>query len=289
MSEDNLSPIPDELSREFSAQSSPVNTDSTSFWSHAVAAHAVAALDLLAELNVPEQSVALEATLAVDRIRTTEAASADDLKLAQQHVHNAYAHAEHTPALAARVAALDARAAWSFSQYLYERAAGLAELEPRLSALEHDAHVHQAATGVEFHLLHRAIAAASDDNQRLDAQYAELYQQILHEMQAEVDAGVARASVALYELHKKHESQISTLCASYSALETKFDCINEAYVLQQARAKPVKRWSIFSNTDTDADLPCLRSLPIRPSSPRPHTAPSTRAASDTRDTLRPPN
>ena len=66
-------------------------------------------LELLAALNIPDQCVADDVTHAVDCIRTNaDVACADDLHNTQQHVHQAYAHAEHSPELCVRVAALDA-------------------------------------------------------------------------------------------------------------------------------------------------------------------------------------
>ena len=110
-----LSPI-DEPSREDSPGRSDATTENNSttdaaFWPAAVAAHAEAALDFLAALNIHEHSVAHDVTLAIDRIRANaDAATADDLRTTQQLVHQAYEHAENTPALAASLAALDARA-----------------------------------------------------------------------------------------------------------------------------------------------------------------------------------
>ena len=151
MSESAPSPIADDSHSSNSTDTDIAATGrSKAFWPAAVAAHADAALDLLAALNVPEHSVAHDAAQAVDRIRANaDAAGADDLRTTQQHVHHAYAHAEHSPTLAVRVAALDAAAAWRLAQYIYEahHAADttIVEHEQRLSAMQQhiDDRVHE--------------------------------------------------------------------------------------------------------------------------------------------------
>jgi hypothetical protein len=270
-----LSPI-DEPSRESrDDSSSPDRTEVTSdaaFWTLAVARHAESALDFLAALQIPEHSVAHDATLAVDRIlANADAACADDLRNTQQLVHQAYEHAEHTPALAARLAALDSAAAWRLAQYLYDQNTSVPcahDLEPRLRAIERNAREREVTHGTDFHVLRNSVAAArqhTDD--RVHDLYGSLYQQIQYDMQSTVDARVARTSLALFEQHRAHEKQIADLHAAYADLEEKYDALNETIVLQSARAKPAKRWSIFSSADADASAnvsptsPTLKSPP----------------------------
>ncbi len=160
-----LSPIADDSHSSQSAEAEAATASCASFWPTAVAAHADAALDLLVALNVPEHSVAHDAAQAVDRIRANaDAACADDLRNTQKHVHDAYAHAEHSPELAVRLASLDAAAAWRLAQYVYEAqgtvAAAVVDLEQRLPVVEANAREHQVATAFEFRFLHGATEGA---------------------------------------------------------------------------------------------------------------------------------
>ena len=96
----------------------------------------------------------------------------------------------------------------------------------------------------------------------LDAPLANLYQLMQDELQTQVDARVACASLASFDLHRKHEGQIADLSAAYTQLEGKYDALNEAFVLANARPRPAKRWSIFSSAEPDA--PVAAPIPTSP-------------------------
>ena len=216
------------------------------FWPTAVASHADAALDLLAELNIPDQSLAHDATQAVDRIRANaDAACADDLRNTQQQVHHAYAHAEHSPELAVRVAGLDA-AAWRLAQYVYEShatlAAALADLEQRVGVLEQNTREHQVATAFEFRFLHAANEGARQHTEdRVQALHVELQEQLEQHIERN-----ARSSVSHFDILKKHERQIADLNLALTDLQEKHEALN-------ARSKPpARKWSLFSSADANA-------------------------------------
>ena len=237
-----LSPIADD---SHSSESVEAHTDAApSFWPAVVAAHADAALDLLSALSIPDHSVAHDALQSVDRIRTNaDAACADDLRSTQQHVHHAYAHAEHSPALAARVAALDAAAAWRLAQYLYEAHAtegpAIADIEHRLCKMEENARQQQVATAFELRFLHSATEGARQytDN-RVDALHTELFEQLA----SHIDARVARASLASFEMIKKHNQQIEDLTLAVADLQEKYEALKPS-------KSPTRKWSLFSSAD----------------------------------------
>ena len=243
---DTLSPIPDD-SHSSESTDSTAATHCASFWPTAVAAHADAALELLAELNIPDQSIAYDNTHAVNTIRTNaDAACADDLRNTQQHVHQAYAHAEQSPELATRVAALDAAAAWRLAQYVYEAqaavAAAVAEVEQRLGSMQQHARQQEAASAFEFRFLHGATEGARQHTEdRVHSMHAELQEQLEQHIER-----AARASVASFDLNKKHELQLQDLTLALADLQDKYEAIN-------ARNKPAARkWSLFSNADANA-------------------------------------
>lgn len=238
-----LSPIADDSHSSESAQADA--DEAVSFWPAVVAAHAEAALDLLSALNIPDTSVAHDAVQAVDRIRANaDAACADDLRSTQQQVHQAYAHAEHSPALAARVAALDAAAAWRLAQYVYETHATaalcLADIEHRLSKKEENARQQQVATAFELRFLHSATQGAREyTDTRVDALHTELFEQLA----THIDARVARASIASFELSKRHEQQIQDLTLAVADLQDKSDA------LIKPSKSPTRKWSLFSTAE----------------------------------------
>jgi hypothetical protein len=241
-----LSPIPDDSNSSESTDSTAA-THCASFWPTAVAAHADAALELLAELNIPDQSIAYDNTQAVNTIRTNaDAACADDLRTTQHHVHHAYAHAEQSQELAVRVAALDAAAAWRLAQYVYEAqaavAAAVAEVEQRLGSMQQHARQQEAASAFEFRFLHGATEGARQHTEdRVHSMHAELQEQL----EQHIDR-VARSSVASFELNKKHERQIQDLTLALADLQDKYEALN-------ARNKPAARkWSLFSTADANA-------------------------------------
>ena len=247
-----LSPIPDDSHSSQSAVSDAATSTCSRFWPNAVAAHADAALDLLAALNIPDHGLAHDAAQAVDRIRSnSDAACADDLRNTQQHLHMAYEHAEHSPALAQRVAALDAAAAWRLAQYVYEAhtAAGpaVADLQHSLCAIQEETSEHRIATAFELRFLHSATEAA---RQHTDDRVYCLYDELHAQLKFDIDASVARASIASFDLHKKHERQIQDLNLAFSDLQEKYDVLNEAFVVQKAGSKPsspARKWSLFSS------------------------------------------
>ena len=244
-----LSPIPDDSHSSESAEAAEVNPEGaicTPFWPTAVAAHADAALELLAELNIPEQGVAHEATHAVEQIRANaDAACADDLRNTQQHLHQAYAHAEHSADLAVRVAALDAAAAWRLAQYVYEAqaavAAAVAELEQRLGSMQQHARQQEAASAFEFRFLHGATEGARQHTEdRVHSLHAELQEQLEQHIER-----VARSSVASLDLSNKQQRQIQDLQLALTELQDKF----EASSRPKAAAR---KWSLFSSADASA-------------------------------------
>ena len=243
-----LSPIPDDSHSSESAEAEVNPAGScASFWPTAVAAHADAALELLAELNTPDNALATDAAHAVDRIRTNaDAACADDLRNTQQHVHKAYAHAEHSPELSVRVAALDAAAAWRLAQYVYEAqgtvAAAVVDLEQRLAAVQENAREHQLATAFEFRFLHGATEGARQHTEdRVHSLHVELQEQLEQHIER-----VARSSVANLDLNKKHERQIQDLNLALTDLQDKYEALH-------ARTKPpARKWSLFSAADANA-------------------------------------
>jgi hypothetical protein len=243
-----LSPIPDDSHSSESADTE-VNpaASSAGFWPTAVAAHANAALELLAELNTPDSGIATDAAHAVDRIRTNaDAACADDLRNTQQHVHKAYAHAEHSQELSVRLASLDAAAAWRLAQYVYESQAAVAaqvqELEQRLAVLQSNAREHEVATAFEFRFLHGATEGARQHTEdRVHSLHVELQEQLEQHIER-----VARSSVANHELNKKHEGQIQDLNLALTDLQDKYEALN-------TRTKPpARKWSLFSSADANA-------------------------------------
>jgi len=229
MSESALSTIADDSQSSRSADTDADVAVATSkpFWPAAVASHADAALDLLAALNIPDHSVGHDAALAVDRIRANaDAACADDLRNTQQHVHHAYAHAEHSPELAVRVATLDAAAAWRLAQYLYE--------------------AHANAVPAAADLEHRM-------QQHCDDRLQEVYGMIQVQMQNEFDSRLVKSSIASLNLHRKHEQQIQDLQLALTDLQEKHDALKEEFAGMQARAKPpTRKWSLFSAADANA-------------------------------------
>ena len=245
-----LSPIRDDSHSSNSAEAAEVNPEAgicTGFWPTAVAAHADAALELLAELNIPDSDVADVAAHAVDRIRANaDAACADDLRNTQQHVHKAYAHAEQSAELSVRVAALDAAAAWRLAQYVYEAqaavAAHVAELEQRVGVLQQNAREHEVATAFEFRFLHGATEGARQHSQDLvHSLHVELQEQLEQHIER-----VARSSVANLDLNNKHERQIQDLNLALTDLSDKYEALH-------ARTKPAARkWSLFSSADANA-------------------------------------
>ena len=246
MSESALWPITDDSHSSPSADTEVdmAAASSRPFWPAAVAMHADAALDILADLNIPDEGLAHDAAQAINRIRTNaDAACADDLRNTQQHVHHAYAHAEHSPELAVRVATLDAAAAWRLAQYTYETqissAAALADLEQRLSGVQQNAHEHEIVV---------AEAQRQTDDRILSVQ------SILNEnMQYAIDARVAHASIALLNLTKKHAQQIQDLQLALTDLQEKHEALSQEFAAMQAKAKPAARkWSLFSSTDANA-------------------------------------
>jgi hypothetical protein len=233
MSERALSPIADDSHSSNSGDHDTAASRSKAFWPAAVAAHADAALDLLAGLNVPDHSVAHDAAQAVDRIRANaDAASADDLRATQQHVHHAYAHAEHSPTLSVRVAALDAAAAWRLAQYMYEAHdaadASIADHEQRLARMQ----------------------------QHIDDRVHEIHGVLYAQLQAHVEAKVAFSSAASWQMHKRQQQQIEDLQLAFSDMQEKYDALNEAFVELQTRvnkpASPARKWSLFSAADANA-------------------------------------
>jgi len=244
-----LSPIADDShsSQSAEADASAAAASCATFWPTAVAAHADAALDLLAALNVPDHCVVDDAAHAVDRIRSNaDAACADDLRNTQRHVHHAYAHAEHSPDISVRVAALDAAAAWRLAQYVYEAqaavAAHVADLEQRLAVVESNAREHEVASAFEFRFLHGASEGARQHTEdRVHAVHAELQEQLEQHIER-----VARASVAGFDLNKKHEQQIQDLNLALTDVQEKYEALN-------ARTKPqARKWSLFSSADASA-------------------------------------
>jgi hypothetical protein len=249
-----LSPIPDDSHSSESADTEPnaAAASCTFSWPTGVAAHADAALELLAALNIPDQAVVDEAAHAVDRIRANaDAGCADDLRKTQKHVHHAYAHAEHTPELSVRVAALDAAAAWRLAQYVYEAQAAaahaVADLQHNLCALHERVREHEVATAFEMRFLH---SATQDTRQHADDRVRGLYDDLHTQLKFDIDASVARASVASFDLHQKHQRQIQDLNLAFSDLQEKYDALNEAFVVQKAGSKPsspARKWSLFSS------------------------------------------
>ena len=244
-----LSPIADDShsSESADADAHTAAASCASFWPTAVAAHADAALDLLASLNLPDHGLAHDAAQAVDRIRANaDAACADDLRTTQHHVHNAYAHAEQSQELAVRVAALDAAAAWRLAQYVYESQAGLAaavaDLEQRVGVLHGNAREHEVASAFEFRFLHGATEGARQHTEdRVHSLHVELQQQLEEHIER-----VARSSVASFELNRKHESKIQDLNLALTDLSEKYEALN-------ARTKPpARKWSLFSSADANA-------------------------------------
>jgi hypothetical protein len=244
-----LSPIPDDSHSSDSAEADghPATAICASFWPTAVAAHAGAALELLAALNIPDSSIALDATLAVDRIRANaDAACADDLRNTQKHVHDAYAHAEHSADLSVRVASLDAAAAWRLAQYVYEAqaavAAAVADVEQRLGVMQQQARQQEVATAFEFRFLHGATEGGKQHTEdRVHALHVDMQQQL----EAHIER-VARASVANFELNRKLEQKIEDMMLALADLQDKYEVIN-------ARAKPpARKWSLFSAADASA-------------------------------------
>ncbi len=188
-----------------------------------------------------------DAAQAVDRIRANaDAACADDLRNTQKHVHDAYAHAEHSQELAVRLASLDAAAAWRLAQYVYEAqgtvAAAVVDLEQRLPVVEANAREHQVATAFEFRFLHAATEGAKQHtDDRVHALHVELQEQLEQHIER-----VARSSVSTLELNKKHERQIQDLTLALADLQEKYEALN-------ARNKPpARKWSLFSSADASA-------------------------------------
>ena len=243
-----LSPIRDDSHSSESADADGNAVASCAgFWSTAVAAHANAALELLAELDIPDNGVADDATHAVDRIRANaDAACADDLRNTQQQVHRAYAHAEHSPELSVRVAALDAAAAWRLAQYVYEAqaavAAAVSDLEQRLAVVQQNAREQQVATDFQFRFVHGATEGARQHAEdRVHSLHVELQEQLEQHIER-----VARSSVANVELNKKHERQIQDLNLALTDLQDKYEALH-------ARTKtPARKWSLFSGADASA-------------------------------------
>ena len=161
-------------------------------------------------------------------------------------MHHAYAHAEHSPDISVRVAALDAAAAWRLAQYVYEAqtavAAAVADLEQRLGVMQQNARQHEVATAFEFRFLHGATEGGKQHTEdRVHSLHVDLQQQLEEHIER-----VARASVANFELNKKHEGKIQDLTLALADLQDKYDAIN-------ARAKaPARKWSLFSAADASA-------------------------------------
>ena len=243
-----LSPIPDDSHSSASADAEGNAAAScATFWPTAVAAHADAALELLAELAIPDTGVADDTTHAVDRIRANaDAACADDLRNTQQQVHKAYAHAEHSPELSVRVAALDAAAAWRLAQYVYEAqavvAAAVADLEQRLAAVQQHAREQEAATDFQFRFVHGATEGARQyAEDRVHSLHVELQEQLEQHIER-----VARSSVANLDMNRKHERQIQDLNLALTDLQDKHEALS-------ARSKPsARKWSLFSAADASA-------------------------------------
>ena len=71
--------------------------------------------------------------------------------------------------------------------------------------------------------------------------HAELQEQLEQHIER-----AARASVASFDLNKKHELQLQDLTLALADLQDKYEAIN-------ARNKPAARkWSLFSNADANA-------------------------------------
>ena len=161
-------------------------------------------------------------------------------------MHDAYAHAEHSPELAVRLASLDAAAAWRLAQYVYEAqgtvAAAVVDLEQRIAVVESNAREHNVATAFEFRFLHGANEGARQHTEdRVKALHVELQEQLEQHIER-----VSRSCLSTLELNKKHERQIEDLTLALADLHEKHESL-------MARNKPqARKWSLFSSADASA-------------------------------------